>query len=258
LVQPTTSPSLAEYLTIGEAAKFLGVSPWTLRNWDRDGRLKSMRHPKNGYRIYRQLDLQAILESQPICDESAGAGAPRFQWSHAGDHEHVVQFYESDDFLADSVASFFAAALRSGEACVLIATPAHRAAVEAALASAGGCDLFAARARGQYVALDAAETLALFMVDGMPDPQRMFELVDTLMRDAAQGRPGMRAFGEMVALLWQDGRATAALQLEQLWQHYCDNEGLPLLCAYPKGLFDAGDSTGIRDVCAAHSALVIA
>src|SRR5687768_4544572 len=218
-----------------------------------------MRHPKNGYRIYRQLDLQAILESQPICDESAGAGAPRFQWSHAGDHEHVVQFYESDDFLADSVASFFAAALRSGEACVLIATPAHRAAVEAALASAGGCDLFAARARGQYVALDAAETLALFMVDGMPDPQRMFELVDTLMRDAAQGRPGMRAFGEMVALLWAAGNRAAALRLEELWNELQKRHKFTLFCAYPMNGFAADendDEPGLGHVCRTHSRVI--
>ena len=47
-MQTPAERSLAEYLTVGEAAEFLGVSPWTLRNWDRAGKLKTLRHPKNG------------------------------------------------------------------------------------------------------------------------------------------------------------------------------------------------------------------
>src|SRR6266550_3374392 len=62
MVEHSTQQRLAEYLTVGEAADFLGVSPWTLRNWDRAGRLKAVRHPKNGYRIYREQDLEAVLD----------------------------------------------------------------------------------------------------------------------------------------------------------------------------------------------------
>jgi MerR family transcriptional regulator, copper efflux regulator len=52
---------LDSYLTIKEAASFLGVSPRTLRNWDRSRKLKAFRHPVNGYRLYRREDLQAVL-----------------------------------------------------------------------------------------------------------------------------------------------------------------------------------------------------
>jgi excisionase family DNA binding protein len=55
------SRKLSEYLTIGEAAELLGVSVWTLRNWDRTGKMKSHRHPVNGYRLYRREDLAALL-----------------------------------------------------------------------------------------------------------------------------------------------------------------------------------------------------
>ncbi len=55
------SPKLSEYLTIGDAAVLLGVSAWTLRNWDRTGKLKSHRHPVNRYRLYRREDLEALL-----------------------------------------------------------------------------------------------------------------------------------------------------------------------------------------------------
>ena len=53
--------SLSEYLTVSEAAKTLGVSSSTLRNWDRSGKLKARRHPVNGYRLYKRADLEALL-----------------------------------------------------------------------------------------------------------------------------------------------------------------------------------------------------
>jgi MerR family transcriptional regulator, copper efflux regulator len=49
------------YLTVKEAAAYLGASPATLRNWDRTGKLTPCRHPVNGYRLYRKEDLDQIL-----------------------------------------------------------------------------------------------------------------------------------------------------------------------------------------------------
>jgi len=51
------------YLTVKEAAAYLGASPATLRNWDRAGKLTPGRHPVNGYRLYRKEDLEQILRS---------------------------------------------------------------------------------------------------------------------------------------------------------------------------------------------------
>jgi excisionase family DNA binding protein len=56
-----TTLNLADYLTVSEAADKLGVSPGTLRNWDRAGRLKAHRNPLNGYRLYRRFDLEVFL-----------------------------------------------------------------------------------------------------------------------------------------------------------------------------------------------------
>ena len=54
-------PSLSEYMTVRKAAQMLGVSVSTLRNWDRSGKLKPVRHPVNGYRLYRLKELADIL-----------------------------------------------------------------------------------------------------------------------------------------------------------------------------------------------------
>jgi DNA (cytosine-5)-methyltransferase 1 len=60
-VKGTVLESFSEYLTIKEAAAVIGVSPDTLRNWDRADKLKPLRHPLNRYRLYRRDELEALL-----------------------------------------------------------------------------------------------------------------------------------------------------------------------------------------------------
>jgi len=55
--------NLGDFLTVSEAAEFLGVSPSTLRNWDRNGKLNALRHPVNGYRLYSKEDLKHLLKA---------------------------------------------------------------------------------------------------------------------------------------------------------------------------------------------------
>src|SRR5829696_5596272 len=135
------NPTFSEYLTVGEAAKFLGVSPWTLRNWDKSGKLRPHRHPKNSYRIYLQTDLDAVLALEPTA-------APKPDWHHVEDRAHVVQFYESDAFLAESVAAYVAGALESAaDTAIVVAAEPRRDAVHRALESRG-IDVPAALASG--------------------------------------------------------------------------------------------------------------
>lgn len=54
-------PKLDQYLRIKDAAEYLGVSPNTLRNWGRSGKLTERRHPMNGYRLYATKELDALL-----------------------------------------------------------------------------------------------------------------------------------------------------------------------------------------------------
>ena len=52
---------LSEYLKTTEAAEMLGVSQNTLRTWARDGKIRMQRNPANGYRLFKQEDLDALL-----------------------------------------------------------------------------------------------------------------------------------------------------------------------------------------------------
>ena len=51
-----------QYITIKQAAKILGVSSITLRNWDKNGKLKAHRHPMNNYRVYKIEDLEKVIQ----------------------------------------------------------------------------------------------------------------------------------------------------------------------------------------------------
>lgn len=50
-----------DYLKVTDAAALVGVSPSTLRNWERRGKLKAHRNPHNSYRLYKKQDLEALL-----------------------------------------------------------------------------------------------------------------------------------------------------------------------------------------------------
>lgn len=90
-------------------------------------------------------------------------------WSDLEQLDHFVQFHETDDFLLDSVGDFIGAGLGTGAACIVIATPEHRAGLIHRL-QANGFDPSSPQARGKYIAADAAQTLSQFLRDGLPDP----------------------------------------------------------------------------------------
>src|SRR5439155_16792383 len=177
-------------------------------------------------------------------------------WREIGPSEHFVQFYEADAFLLDALGDYIGAALRAGDAGVVIATPAHREGLEERL-RAGGLDIAAARAGGRYVPLDAAETLASIMVDGSPDPARFAAVAGGLIARAAAGGRRVRVFGEMVALLAVAGDHAAALRLEALWNELQQTHSFALFCAYPlNGLGGEALAGLLVDACAAHSRVI--
>lgn len=57
---------LADYLSVKDAAEFLGVSPNTVRNWSRDGKIATHRNPVNGYRLFRRVDLEELLRRTQV------------------------------------------------------------------------------------------------------------------------------------------------------------------------------------------------
>ncbi|MBW3581424.1 MAG: MEDS domain-containing protein [Actinobacteria bacterium] len=167
-------------------------------------------------------------------------------------HHHLVEFYERDDLLADSVRAHIEPGLRGGETAIVVATEAHLELFETALLS--GVDVGAARADGRYLALDADEALSRFMVDGAPDPTRFWTTIGGLVATATGSGRRVRIYGEMVAVLWAEGNVAAAIALEDLWNELGRIRPFSLLCAYPTTAFDRVESTTLfRVLCEQHS-----
>lgn len=61
---------LKDFLRISEAAEYLGVSPNTLRNWENAGKIAAHRHPVNGYRLFKQKELDALLRAVQSFDST--------------------------------------------------------------------------------------------------------------------------------------------------------------------------------------------
>ena len=168
---------------------------------------------------------------------------------------HVVQFYEEEQSLLNAVTAFIGGGLRAGERCLVVATPAHRQALQSVL-SAGGVNLRDASERGDYVELDAAATLSRFMKDGAPDAERFAQSVGALVERLSEGRR-LRIFGEMVALLQERGEAPAAIRLEELWNELGSRRSFLLLCAYPIAQFRGSEhSVAFAHVCRQHGHVV--
>ena len=168
---------------------------------------------------------------------------------------HLVRYYESDVALIGEIGDFFIAGLAAGEPAVVVATPTHRDRIERHL-TANGVNVAEARRASRYVALDAAETLARISIDGLPDPVRFGEIVGGAVgRAVSVGSAGqVRAFGEMVALLWADGRRDAAIRLEELWNELATSHRFSLICGYPLTAFGAhADAAAFSAVSGLHT-----
>lgn len=168
--------------------------------------------------------------------------------------DHVVQFYDGVPELAASVGGYLAEGLRQGDVAVVVATPGHHAAFAAFLAG-DGVDVAAARATGMLIELDAADTLSKLMADDAPDAGAFDATVGTLVRSAL-GRGRVRAYGEMVALLWDEGLVAAAMELEALWNDLGRAVDFSLFCAYPAGAVAAAERAAFAKVCHLHSAVL--
>jgi len=171
-------------------------------------------------------------------------------------HHHLVEFYETDAFLVETVSNFILPALRDGDAAIIVATAAHRHEFERALGEAG-VDVARAAREDRYIALDARDVLARFMVDGHPDRTLFAETVGAVMDRASAGARAMRVYGEMVALLWDDDDVASALALEDLWNDFAGERAFALLCGYPMRSFDhEGSDAAFKRICEQHTQVI--
>ena len=173
------------------------------------------------------------------------------------DHHHAVQFYGDKESLFTTVAAFLSQGFVDGHPAIVIATGEHRSSILDRLRRRF-IDVDEAQRTGGLILLDAQQTLDRFMDDGMPDPIRFEDSVGTLIAGVLEGRENrvlIRAYGEMVDVLWREGKSEAAIRLEMLWNKLAQRFGFALLCGYSMGNFYK-ETKGFEAICRQHTHVV--
>lgn len=176
-------------------------------------------------------------------------------WGEIAPCDHILQIYETDKEFITTLEGFVTAGFLSGESVVIIATPEHLRALNERLRK-NGFDLFSLMLQDQYIPLSAEETLSQFMINGWPDENLFYHLLSNLLLRARKKNRNVRAFGEMVAVLWSKGFSGATVHLEHLWTRYCESEEFSLFCAYPKAGFTEDPHESLMQICSCHSKMI--
>jgi hypothetical protein len=121
-------------------------------------------------------------------------------------------------------------------------------------------DIGEAIMQGRYIAIDAADALSKFMVDGTPDPARFMTAFGDLLlmaKDAAHGEHARVAvFGECVQILCADDNAEAAIQMEKLGNQLASKYAVDIFCGYSVNQLHGGMAGHLHErICAEHSAI---
>jgi len=167
---------------------------------------------------------------------------------------HSVHIYDDHSSLISRLCGITSSSLHVGDSVLVVARAETRNRLVEELRSSGVDVRRHARER-RFVMVDASEALSTFMMDGSPDPvlfkasiRRM--LADSQKRARSAGQC-LTVYGEMVAVLWEEGKQDAALRLEELWNLALSDGSFHLHCSYPRSLLKReGD---FSSVCAAHS-----
>ena len=192
---------------------------------------------------------------QSPCEGSASTLLPQKRETHI----HQVQFYSHEARFLDIFTDFITTVLNAGNVVIVVATPSHRNNLFSKL-QASGVNVSAAIEQQNYIALDVAETLSTFMVNGLPDPGQFSQVVGDLIVRTAKAATGearrVAACGECAPVLWAQGKGNAAVRLEQLWDGIAKTYDVEILCSYPVLDFLAEEGPDMfRRICAEHTAV---
>jgi PAS domain S-box-containing protein len=178
----------------------------------------------------------------------------------SGQETHLVQLYSDDGLLLDALCRFVGGTIAVGDASVVIATRAHHEGLAARL-KARGLDTTKAIRQGRYVLVDAGEMLPRILINGQVDEKSFKEIIgDILSRartttDCKDSR--IAVFGELVALLWVQGKPREAIRVEKMWNDLARDHSFSLLCAYPMtGFENDRHIEPFLKMCAHHSGVV--
>lgn len=160
--------------------------------------------------------------------------------------EHLVHLYETEQTLVRCVTAFLAPGVVD-EACLVVATPEHRALFAEALQTVG-VDVDRLRREGRYVEHDAEQLLATFFTCGRVDPLAFRQHVGGLVRPLAAAHGRVHVYGDLVACLWGRGDSRASVALERAWNELAGDADFRVCCAYPVSAMTRGTRSHVGAV----------
>jgi hypothetical protein len=175
-------------------------------------------------------------------------------WGEVAPCDHVLQVYRTDEMFLNTLEEFVSSGIKSGDCIIIIGTINHVSALEKRLQK--DFDIEALTYDNQLILLNTETTLGSFMRNGEPDESLFNTFLTNLMAKAKVNDRKIRAFGEMVAVLWAQGNTNATLQLENLWNKFCETEAFCLFCAYPHSIFTQDINISLKEICQAHTKMV--
>ncbi len=169
---------------------------------------------------------------------------------------HEVQFYPDDDALVVGFTSFIESALKAGNAVIVAATESHGKSLLQRLLE-HGIDISTAAEEGRYLSIDLAETLSSFMVNDLPDPERFLRVVGDLIGTAARATAGKHSrvavCGECASILWAQGNADGAIQVEQFCNQLTKQYEVDILCGFSLNSFYCeADKQVFQRICSGY------
>ncbi|HXH74332.1 MAG TPA: MEDS domain-containing protein [Bacteriovoracaceae bacterium] len=167
-------------------------------------------------------------------------------------HDHLVKFYCDLRNLTDLVCDYVVPGISRGDGIIIIATQTNRKAFEAALENRS-IDVTMAKAAGQVLLLDAEETLRKIMSGGMPVTSKFNAVIGEKIIKMLEKYPNIRAYGEMVNVLWKQDCVEGTIALEKFWNSLAVIHPFALLCSYSmdENLMKKGKS--LSDICSTHT-----
>lgn len=174
-------------------------------------------------------------------------------WGKTARHDHIMQVYENDHILADTLTGFMQGILNSNENAVVIATHQHLTALESQLEKLGyRVDELISSDR--FVPFDAEEMIDECMIDDEFNETVFAERCGSLIKRATDNKKTFMTCGEISPILLTQGRKEAAIKLEQLSDKICSIHHSGLFCIYSK---DHLENAYVHDsICSCHVKLV--
>lgn len=178
---------------------------------------------------------------------------PKTAFSLPETGNHIVQICQNPTSQADMLTQYVIEGLANSEGVVIIARAALRKDVISKMKELG-FDAQSLKSEGQIKFFDAEFLLAGFLIDGELDEQAFEQFVagPVLATQAKFGK--VRAFGEMVDVLWKNAQHDLAIELEGWWGELCNKHDLMLLCTYLLDSLDANNyASSLERICKCHT-----